>query len=507
MTRMKESRSDQKTPEENTSKENTPKENTSRKRINSNRLLRQLRRRPSTKAVDKNKRKRLPRSLLYGLASFSIVALVALAFRPAPISVDIGQVTRGPLQVTIDAEGKTQVQERYVISAPVAGRLQRIELEAGDTVEAEELIAQIDPLPLNAQVNEAQARLQQLQAELAGVETQRPKSQAIAQAEAQLQSAEAARRDAAAQVTEAEAALEQAQRDRRRAQNLEASGAISRQQRESAELNETRQAQALESMKQQLDSAIAQVTTAQESIALLRAEQRDPDYLISAYEAQIAGVEAELTNLADEADRTNIFAPTSGTVLRILEESARFVSSGDPLLEIGEIDKVDGAAQLELVIDVLSADAVKIKPGDTILVEQWGGPKTLTATVSRIEPAAFTEVSALGVEEQRVNVIGTFADNDISLSELALGDGYRIEARIVIWEANNVLRVPVSALYRCDTAWCVFCVENGRAYSREIKIAQRSPNLAAVEAGLQVEETVILHPNDQIESGRKVEPQ
>ena len=465
-------------------------------------LLRRLRPHSTTEAAEKKpaekKRRRLPRWLLYGFAGLGMFTLVALAFLPGPLAVDTGQVTKGPLQVTIDAEGKTQVQARYVLAAPVAGRLQRIDLEAGDRVEAGTVVAQLDPLPLNTQVRAAQSRLQQLQAELAGVDTQRPKSQELAQAEAQVRAAEAAQRAAAAEVTEAQAALTQAQRDRLRAQELESAGAIARQQREAAELAETSQAQALERAQQQLERAIASVAAAREAIPLLRAEQRDPDYLVSAYEAQIAGVEAELANLTDEADRATISAPVSGTVLSVPEASARFVQAGDSLLEIGN------AAKLELVIDVLSADAVKIKPDDTILVEQWGGSETLTATVTTIEPAAFTEVSALGVEEQRVNIIGTFTNSE-QLSEAALGDGYRVEARIVVWAATDTLRVPVSALYRCDTAWCVFRIENGRAYPTEVVIGQRNPNLAAVDAGLQAGETVILHPSEQLESGRKVE--
>ncbi|MGD1867496.1 MAG: efflux RND transporter periplasmic adaptor subunit [Phormidesmis sp.] len=445
------------------------------------------------------KQRRFPRWILYSLAGIGVATLVVLAFRPAPIAVDVGQVTQGPIQVTIDAEGKTQVQERYVVAAPVAGRLQRIALEAGDTVESGKLIAQLDPLPLNTQVRSAQARLQQLRAELTGVETQRPKSQEMRQAEARLRAAEAEQQSANAGVAETEAALVQAQRDHTRAKELESAGAITRQQREAAELTETRQAQALEAAQQELESAIADVAAAQEAIPLLRAEQSDPDYLLSVYEAQIAEVEAELENLADEADRTTISAPVSGMVLRVPEASARFVQAGEALLEIGD------AAKLELVIDVLSADAVKIKPGDTILVEQWGGADTLTATVNYIAPAAFTEVSALGVEEQRVNVIGTFTDVENNFPEASLGDGYRIEARIVIWEVEEALQVPVSALYRCNAAWCVFRIENGRAEPKEIVIGQRSPTAAAVESGLNAGETVILHPSEQIESGSKVE--
>ena len=456
--------------------------------------------------IAKKRRRSLPRWLPYGLAGLGMLVLVALAFRPAPIPVDMGMVATGPLQVTVDAEGKTRVQERYVVAAPVDGRLHRIDLEAGDSVEAGIVVAQIDPLPLNSQVRTAQARLRELQAELTGVDTQRPKPEAITQAEARLRSAEAAQQAANARVAQTRAALEQASRDRRRGQDLEARGAISRQAREAAELEETRLTQALETAQRELEGAIANVAAAQEALPLLRAEQRDPDYLIDAYRAQIAGVEAELANLADEARRTTISAPIAGRVLRVPEASARFVQAGDPLLELGD------PTELELVIDVLSADAVQIKPGDAIWVEQWGGSEPLTATVNYIEPSAFTEVSALGVEEQRVNVIGTFSqspndstdDSTDDSTGVSLGDGYRIEARIVIWSNDDALQVPVSALYRCGEGWCVFVVDQDRAYPRQIAISQRSTTAAAVESGLQPGEQVILHPSEQIEEDRRV---
>ena len=451
---------------------------------------------PAVAGMAKRFRRPLPRWWPYGLAGFGIMVLVILAFRPAPIAVDVGEVSQGLLQVTVDAEGKTRVQDRYVVAAPVTGRLQRINLEAGDTVNAGAIIAQIDPLPLDTQVRAAQARLQALQAELIGVDTQRPKPEELSQAEARLQAAAAAQQAAAAEVAQTRAALEQARRDRDRAQNLEADGAISRQAREAAELEETRLTQALTSAQQELERAIANVASAQEALPLLQAEQRDPDYLIDAYQAQIAGVEAELANLADEARRTTIAAPVTGNVLRVPEASARFVQAGDPLIELGD------AAELELVIDVLSADAVRIQPGDVIWVEQWGGTETLKATVSDIEPAAFTEVSALGVEEQRVNVIGTLDDANIA----ALGDGYRIEARIVVWDDNDAVQVPISALYRCDQDWCVFVIEAERAYPRQITLGQRSTTAAAVESGLQPGDQVILHPSEEISEGRQVEP-
>ncbi|MEM9484175.1 MAG: efflux RND transporter periplasmic adaptor subunit, partial [Cyanobacteria bacterium P01_F01_bin.116] len=171
-----------------------------------------------------------------------------------------------------------------------------------------------------------------------------------------------------------------------------------------------------------------------------------------------------------------------------------FVQAGDPLIELGN------PGDLELVIDVLSTDAVQIQPGDPIIVDQWGGPEPLTATVSYIEPAAFTEVSALGVEEQRVNVIGTLSDPVAN----PLGDRYRIEARIVTWASDDVLQVPVSALYRCEESWCVFVVKDDRVQPREISTDHRSTMAAEVTDGLQSEERVVLHPSDQLQAGRQV---
>lgn len=437
--------------------------------------------------------KHLPRRLSYLLAGLGTLALIVLAFRPSPIPVDLGLIERGELKVTVDAEGKTRVKERFVVAAPVDGRLARVDLDEGDPVEPGRVLARIDPLPLDTQVKAAQARLQELQAEIAGVETQRPKQAALIQAEARIRAAEAERRETEAEIEKAEAALEQATRDRIRAQELETTGAIARQQRESAELLETSRTRELEAAQRQLEGAIAEVAAAREALAILQAEQRDPDYLIDAYRAQIAAVEAELTNLADEASRTEIHSPVAGFVLRVLQQSARFIEAGSPLIELGD------PSDLEIVIDVLSTDAVKVQPGAAILIEHWGGESALMAEVRYVEPAAFTEISALGVEEQRVNIIGDFVDPAVPL-----GDGYRVEARIVVWQGEDVLKMPVSALFRCGEAQCVFVSEHGRAHQRQVVIGRRSEFEAVVQQGLAAGEQVILHPTEQIEQGRRI---
>ncbi|MEL6491292.1 MAG: HlyD family efflux transporter periplasmic adaptor subunit [Cyanobacteria bacterium J06621_3] len=441
----------------------------------------------------------LPKWWPYGLVGLGVAGAITLAFRPAPIAVDLATVQRGPLQVTIAAEGKTRVQDRFVVAAPVDGRLQRITVEVGDQVEAGEIIAQLDPLPLNSQVAAAQARLQALQAQMAGVETQRPKSQELVQAEARLRSAEAAQQAATAQVAQAETQWEQAKRDRDRATQLERQGALSRRDLETAQTLEATKSRELEAARQQLNQSIQSVTAAREDIPLLQQQQRDPDYLITAYRADMAAVEAELENLADAANRTTIKAPAAGTILRLPEASARFVQSGEPLVEIGAAD------DLELVIDVLSTDAVKIKPGNEITLYQWGGSEDLQATVSAVEPAAFTKISALGVEEQRVNVIAQFSDLGVP-PNLSLGDGYRVEADIIIWQTEDSLQVPVSALFRCDVDWCVFTTEGNRARQQRVEIGRKNAFNTVINTGLMPGENVILYPNEKIEAGSKIKP-
>jgi HlyD family secretion protein len=439
--------------------------------------------------------KRIPGWVMYGAIALGVAALLVIAFRPSPIPVEVGQVERQSLQVTVDEEGRTRVRDRYTIAAPVAGRLRRIDLEAGDAVEQGQIVARIDPLPLNLRVEAAQARLRELQAQRDGVDTQRPKPAALAQAEARIEAAEAAKREAEARVLEARAALNQARRDRQRAETLAAEGAIPQRDLEAAQLEETTRQQELDVAQRSAEAATADVAAAERDLDVLEAEQSDPDYLLRVYDAQIAQVEAELADLADDAAQTDIPAPQAGNVLRVMQQSARFVDAGAELLEVGN------AENLELVVDVLSTDAVRIQPGDAILVDQWGGDSLLEATVRQVEPSAFTEVSALGVEEQRVNVIADFDQEFVPL-----GDGFRVEARIVVWSGDDVLTVPVSALFRCEEAdWCVFAVENKRAQQRPVQIGSRSDLLAELQDGLTEGTAVILHPTDDIESGKRVE--
>lgn len=436
-----------------------------------------------------------PSSRQIGYVALAIATCLLLiwAFRPTPVRVSVGTVDHGTLQVTVDAEGKTRVRDRFTISAPVNGHLERIQLNEGDPVQAGTLVAQIEPLPLTADVKAALGQLAEWKAQRAGVATQRPKTETLAQAKMRIQKAISDQQQSEARVAAAQATLEQARRDRQRAQQLQSSGAISRQERESAELIEVTRARELDAAITSAKATASEVQVNRAALAVLQKEQTDPDYLLRVYDARIASTEAELAKLRDEANRTEIRSPVNGRVLRILQKSAQYVTDGTPLLELGDV------SNLELVIDVLSTDAEQIKPGDAILIERQNA-HPIRARVRLVEPAAFTKVSALGVEEQRVNVIGDFVD-----APTFFGDAYRVETRIVTWEGKNVLKIPLSALFRCNQDWCVFTVKNNRAERRSVTVDHRSNSEAEIQNGLILDEVVILHPNEQIDAGKLVQ--
>ncbi|MCF2970083.1 HlyD family efflux transporter periplasmic adaptor subunit [Synechococcus sp. Nb3U1] len=442
-----------------------------------------------------SKRKRSWKPAVYALGGVGFVALVGWAFWPSPVPVDMAVVERGLLQVTVETEGKTRLRERFEIAAPVDGRLERISVRVGDPVSSGDVIARIDPLPLASQVQSIQAQIQRLEAEKRGVDTQRPKAASLVQAEASIAAAQARYQQTLAQQAEAQATWEQAQRERQRIEDLFGQGAIPRQALEEAELAVTNRGQILTVRQLEVEQAQAAVLSAQQGLQLLQAQQRDPDYLLQVYDAQIRSLEAELASLADSAQRTTLTSPSAGQVLRVHQESTRFVPAGTVLVEVGD------PGQLELEMDVLSSDAVRIQPGDPVQIRQWGGAEVLQGSVRTVEPAAFTKVSALGVEEQRVNIIANIED-----PPARLGDGYRIEAEVIIWQNEEALKLPLSALFRCQEEWCVYVAEEGRAQARQVALGQRSTTAAEVLEGLEAGETVILYPSDQVQPGRRIQP-
>jgi HlyD family secretion protein len=446
---------------------------------------------PSPEEPERQPPRKFPwKPVLYTMVGGAIGVVLFWAFRPTPILVETAIVEQGELQVTVNAEGKTRIRNRFTIAAPVNGYLERIALDEGDWVPQGSVVARIDPLATSSAVKEALGQLTEWRAQRTGVATQRPKAASLEQAQLRIQAAQESQRQASARAVQAQATLAQAQRDRQRAQELAQAGAVPRQTFETAQLAETTRAKELETATLAEKTAKAEVDVARAALTILQQERTDPDYLLRVYDARIASVEASLQKLRDEARRTEIRSPVSGRILRIQQKSAQFTTAGTALLELGN------PKQLELIIDVLSTDAERIRPGDRIFLDQGTEAKPLQARVKRVEPSAFTKVSALGVEEQRVNVIGEFIDPPTTL-----GDAYRVETRIVVWNAANTLKVPLSALFRCEQQWCVFGVKEGKAVQRRVEIGQRSDRFAQVQQGLSKGEPVILHPSEQIKPG------
>lgn len=366
------------------------------------------------------------------------LALLLLALRPSPLPVETGRATIGPLQVSLQAQGETRSHDRYVITAPVHGRLIRIDLHEGDHVRQGQTLAQLAPSPLGEREKiEQQAR--------------------IAAAEALEQAAEQ-------QLQHAAAEQQQAERELVRNQKLAQQGFVS--------------AQSLEQLK-------TQATIAAKALEAAR-------YRVRATAADTQGARAALLTLPG-GRLLDIKAPTSGHILQIGDKSERAVTAGTPLLTLGNL------GHLEVVIDMLSADAVLVKPGMPVTLDGWGGNTPLQARVRLVEPAAFTKISALGVEEKRTHVIADFIEPPASL-----GDGFRVNARVLIWRDDKVLKIPTSALFRCDEQWCVFSVEQQRARLRHITAGQRTPMESQVLKGLQAGDTIVVYPGNSLQDGMRI---
>jgi len=358
------------------------------------------------------------------------------------LEVDTERVGRDSLRVTVNEEGRTRTRDRYAVAAPTHGRLSRIALREGDAVNAGAPVARIFPLPEGTRELVAKRAL--------------------------IDAAEARQREATARVTDAEARTEQLRREVTRSQRLADAGALSAQALE-------RDALAVESATRQLEAARAALRAADADVAVARAA------LMGATPQRAGGQPVVVT------------APIAGRIFRVLERSERVVPAGTPLIEIGD------ARGLEVVVEVLSEDAVRVAAGNDVLIEEWGGSEALRGRVQRVEPDAFTKLSALGVEEQRVNVIVDLLDTPPSL-----GTGFRVEARIVTWQGSDVLTVPVSALFQLDGSWRAFVVANGRAALRNVGVGHRAVQHAEVLEGLVAGDEVIVFPSDAVTPGARV---
>lgn len=384
------------------------------------------------------------------LALAAAVALLAWAFRPRPLPVEVAEVLRAPFEQTIDEDGRTRVRQRYVIAAPLAGRLARITLDPGDVVTAGAAVARIAPT--------APALLD--------ARTQRELSERVGAAEAHVA-------QAAAEAARAEAALAQAQTDLARQTRLQGEGFLSPAARDQAELAVRVQARAL-------DAAVAGRHAAEHALAQARAAV------------------ASLRNGGGRAGLP-VTSPVSGQVLRVMQQSEGPVALGTPLMEVADL------RDLEIVVDLLSTDAARIAAGARVHVDVAGARHA--GRVRRIEPAAFTKVSALGVEEQRVNVIIDVDPAPAGTPPLAVGDGFRVDLRIVVLAQADAVVAPVSALFRAGGSgadWAVFALDGEQVVRREVKVAARGPLTAAVAAGLQPGDRVVVYPSDALTDGRRV---
>lgn len=378
----------------------------------------------------------------------AVVAAIVYSFRPQPLEVDWAVVSQGTLEVTVNEDGRTRIREKHTVSTPLAGQLQRVVLNPGDPVIAgKTLLATI--LPTNPDLLDPRSR---------------------SSAEARVKAAEAGVKRSEANSGAAKAAMESAQSMLDRRMKLRKGDATFEQAVEDAQMQARMRSEELRSAEFALEIAKFELELAQ--AALVRTSPQDDP---------------------KEANwHLDVVSPIQGKILRVFQESAAVLPAGTALMEIGD------PKDLELEVDVLSTDAVKILPGAKMRIQHWGGDQELEARVRLVEPGAFTKVSALGVEEQRVNVIGDL----VSPAPEQFGDRFRFEARIVTWNSESVLKVPMSALFRKDTDWAVFVIDSTlHARRKVIQIGHRNSDAAEVLGGLAENDRVIIFPSDQVMDG------
>jgi len=392
------------------------------------------------------------RIVLWGGLGAVLLAGVVWAFRPQPVPVDFATVSRGPLVVTIDEEAETRVRDVFVLSSPVPGRARRIEADAGDRVVAgETVVAEIepvDPSPLDVR-SESEAR-------------------------AAMRAAEASLDLARAELARWQAEVHFARSELERQRGLRERGAAS---------------------ERDLSQAERTYRTARAAVETARAAIQARSFELDQARARLVSPTNPVAGATDPAACACVplRAPVSGVVLRVHHESEGVVSAGQPLLEIGD------PADLEIIVDLLSADAVRVEPGQRVVIDQWGGDGELSGVVRRVEPFGFTKVSALGIEEQRVNVLIDLSDPAERWSRL--GHGYRVEVRIVLEEAEEVLRVPLSALFRQDDAWAVFVERDGRARVQPVERGLSNGLTVEIEEGLAAGDRVVRYPSARVSEG------
>jgi HlyD family secretion protein len=384
-----------------------------------------------------------------GVSAVAAVALVAWALRAPPVSVELAEVRKGTFEQAVSDDGKTRVRERYTVFAPLAGRIERIRLKAGDPVERGQVVAVL--MPAAPALLDARAE-RELQARVGAAEAQQLRAKA--------------------EVARLMAQRDQAQADYDRQVKLFKDGFISATAREQAEL-------ALRTAERTVEAARFAEDAAGHELRQARAA-------LTRYRSGEPGAKWEVTS------------PVTGSVLKVIQESEGTVALGAPLLELAD------ARSLEAVVDVLSQESVAIKPGMPARIELGRGVAPLAARVRLIEPAAFTKISALGVEEQRVNVVLDFAEPLDKVQ--TIGDAFRVDAAIITHRVEDAVKVPVGALFRDGEGWAVFVADGGRAVKRAVNAPLRNGAEALVEEGLRPGERVVVYPSDALRDGSRIQP-
>lgn len=390
------------------------------------------------------------RFLVWTIILVAGIGALVITFLPRAITVDVVTVERGAMIVTADYEGETRIHDVFTLSAPVAGRVRRIEAHVGDEVVANEtILAHIepgDPVFLD------------------------PRSEA--QARAVVEAARSARVLAEAEVERAAAEFEFAEVEHHRSRELILEGTITRRE---------------------LDAAERGLKTARAAMATAHAALQIRVFELEQAEAALLTPAETFARDADDCACIPLKAPVSGRVLRIASQSERVVQPGEMLVEIGD------PADLEIVTDYLSTDVVPIEPGQRVIIDNWGGEVPLEGMVRHIEPFGFTKISALGIEEQRVNVVMDFTSPRALWEDL--GHGYQVETRVVIWAAENAVSIPLTALFRDGKRWAAFALVDGRAELRHLTLGKRNGLAAEITDGLSAGERVIVHPSDRVVDG------
>ena len=389
------------------------------------------------------------RVLLWSAVGIVVLAALLMALRPRALAVDLARVESGTLELTVRDEGETRVVDVFVLSAPITGRLRRIEIEPGDPVKlGETVIAEIEPTD---------------------PELLNPRSEA--EARAQLSAADSAAALARAELERVQAELEFARSEVERSRELARDGTLSVRDLEEAETA--------------VKGHIAALAAAQAKVQVR-------DYELKRVRAQLLSPE-ELQQRRENCGCVVLSSPIDGRVLRVLRESEGVVRAGADLVEIGD------PVQLEIVVDLLSMDAVRVEPGQTGYIRNWGGDAPLDARVHRVEPFGFTKVSALGIEEQRVNVVLELVSPASAWQRL--GHGYQVDVAIVLWSADDVLKVPLTALFRKGKEWAVFVREDGRAVVRTVKVGHRTASEAEILDGVAAGDEIVIYPSEGIAPG------